>query len=276
MNILGCLDHPSEGTYGRRPRHMLDSDELAQLRREHFGFVFQRYLLPRVDAVANLEMPAIYAGTPRAERHARARELLARLEPRIVRTIGPATVRRPAAAREHRACADERRPGDPRRRTDRRARHESGKDVIRILHELNALGHTIVIVTHDKAVARHAKRIIEISDGEIVADRPNRHYAEALAEAGVDAAEAAEANEPEASALPPAITATRHRRPHRSTPMRIPNPAPARDASRPAPALRRSVPDGMDRARIAPAAHAADDARHHHRHHVGRVDRRDR
>ena len=57
---------------------MLDSDELAQLRREHFGFVFQRYhLLPHVDAVANLEMPAIYAGTPRAERHARA--LLARL-----------------------------------------------------------------------------------------------------------------------------------------------------------------------------------------------------
>ena len=80
MNILGCLDHPSEGTYtvGGRDTHMLDSDELAQLRREHFGFVFQRYhLLPHVDAVANLEMPAIYAGTPRADRHARARELLA-------------------------------------------------------------------------------------------------------------------------------------------------------------------------------------------------------
>ena len=76
MNILGCLDHPSEGTYtvGGRDTHMLDSDELAQLRREHFGFVFQRYhLLPHVDAAANLEMPAIYAGTPRAERHARAR-----------------------------------------------------------------------------------------------------------------------------------------------------------------------------------------------------------
>ena len=108
--------------------------------------------------------------------------------------------------------------------------------MIRILHELNALGHTIVIVTHDKAVARHAKRIIEISDGEIVADRPNRHYAEALAEAGVDAAEAAEANEPEASALPA--------RDHRDTPPppapvdtdAHPEPAPARDASRPAPA----------------------------------------
>lgn len=74
---------------------------------------------------------------------------------------------------------------------------KSGQDVIRILHELNALGHTIVIVTHDKAVARHARRIIEISDGEIVADRPNRHYAEALEEAleeaGVDSAETSEA-----------------------------------------------------------------------------------
>ena len=100
-------------------------------------------------------------------------------------------------------------------------------DVIRILHELNALGHTIVIVTHDKAVARHAKRIIEISDGEIVADRPNRHYAEALAEAGVDAAEAAEANEPEASALPA--------RDHRDTP---PPPAPVDTDAHPEPGTR--------------------------------------
>ena len=99
--------------------------------------------------------------------------------------------------------------------------------MIRILHELNALGHTIVIVTHDKAVARHAKRIIEISDGEIVADRPNRHYAEALAEAGVDAAEAAEANEPEASALPA--------RDHRDTP---PPPAPVDTDAHPEPGTR--------------------------------------
>ncbi|WP_322075939.1 ABC transporter permease [Burkholderia cepacia] len=166
MNILGCLDHPSEGTYtvGGRDTHMLDSDELAQLRREHFGFVFQRYhLLPHVDAAANLEMPAIYAGTPRAERHARA-----------LMNGGQVIL------------ADE-----PTGALDTK----SGQDVIRILHELNALGHTIVIVTHDKAVARHARRIIEISDGAIVADRPNRHHAEALAEAaaGADAAEASEA-----------------------------------------------------------------------------------
>ncbi|MDN7894975.1 MacB family efflux pump subunit [Burkholderia cepacia] len=199
MNILGCLDHPSEGTYtvGGRDTHMLDSDELAQLRREHFGFVFQRYhLLPHVDAVANLEMPAIYAGTPRAERHARARELLARLGLADRAHHRPGQLsggqqQRVSIARAlmnggHVILADE-----PTGALDTK----SGQDVIRILHELNALGHTIVIVTHDKAVARHARRIIEISDGEIVADRPNRHHAEALAEAaaGADAAEASEA-----------------------------------------------------------------------------------
>ncbi|HGO6127732.1 TPA: MacB family efflux pump subunit [Burkholderia cepacia] len=198
MNILGCLDHPSEGTYtvGGRDTHMLDSDELAQLRREHFGFVFQRYhLLPHVDAVANLEMPAIYAGTPRAERHARARELLARLGLADRAHHRPGQLsggqqQRVSIARAlmnggHVILADE-----PTGALDTK----SGQDVICILHELNALGHTIVIVTHDKAVARHARRIIEISDGEIVADRPNRHHAEALAEAaaGTDAAEANE------------------------------------------------------------------------------------
>lgn len=231
MNILGCLDHPSEGTYtvGGRDTHMLDSDELAQLRREHFGFVFQRYhLLPHVDAVANLEMPAIYAGTPRAERHARARELLARLGLADRAHHRPGQLsggqqQRVSIARALMNGGQVILADEPTGALDTK----SGQDVIRILHELNALGHTIVIVTHDKAVARHAKRIIEISDGEIVADRPNRHYAEALAEAGVDAAEAAEANEPEASALPA--------RDHRDTP---PPPAPVDTDAHPEPGTR--------------------------------------
>ena len=82
MNILGCLDHPSEGRYtvGGRETGTLDGDELARLRREHFGFIFQRYhLLPHLSAVGNLEMPAVYAGSPQAERRARASSLLARL-----------------------------------------------------------------------------------------------------------------------------------------------------------------------------------------------------
>ncbi|MBY8605871.1 MacB family efflux pump subunit [Burkholderia arboris] len=194
MNILGCLDHPSDGIYtvGGRDTHMLDSDELAQLRREHFGFVFQRYhLLPHVDAVANLEMPAIYAGTTRAARHARARELLARLGLADRAHHRPGQLsggqqQRVSIARALMNGGQVILADEPTGALDTK----SGQDVIRILHELNALGHTIVIVTHDKAVARHARRIIEISDGEIVADRPNRHYAEALAEAGIAAAEA--------------------------------------------------------------------------------------
>ncbi|WP_036664592.1 MacB family efflux pump subunit [Pandoraea sp. SD6-2] len=182
MNILGCLDHPSEGNYrvaGRETRD-LDADALAQLRREHFGFIFQRYhLLPHLDAAANVEMPSVYTGTPHAVRRARSVQLLERLG------LADRTGHRPSqlsGGQQQRVSiaralmnggevilADE-----PTGALDTR----SGKEVIRILKELNALGHTVIIVTHDENVAAHARRIIEIRDGEVVDDRTNTPVAD--------------------------------------------------------------------------------------------------
>ncbi|MFL9871538.1 macrolide ABC transporter ATP-binding protein/permease MacB [Paraburkholderia megapolitana] len=177
MNILGCLDHPSEGSYrvGGRETGELTGDELAQLRREHFGFIFQRYhLLPHLTAAGNVEMPAVYAGSTHAERRERAAHLLARLglaeraEHRPSQLSG-GQQQRVSIARALTNGGEVILADEPTGALDTK----SGQDVIRILRELNALGHTIIIVTHDESVAAHARRIIEISDGEIVRDRRN-------------------------------------------------------------------------------------------------------
>jgi len=177
MNILGCLDRPSRGTYriGGRATGELSPDELAELRREHFGFIFQRYhLMADLTARGNVEMPAVYAGRASGQRRERAQALLRRLG------LGERMEHRPSqlsGGQQQRVSiaralmnggqvilADE-----PTGALDT----HTGQEVLRILEELNAAGHTIVIVTHDMEVARHARRIIEIRDGEIVADRPN-------------------------------------------------------------------------------------------------------
>ncbi|WP_323121289.1 macrolide ABC transporter ATP-binding protein/permease MacB [Burkholderia alba] len=192
MNILGCLDHPTSGSYrvGGRETGELTNDELARLRREHFGFIFQRYhLLPHLTAAGNVEMPAVYAGTTHADRRARATELLARLgladraEHRPSQLSG-GQQQRVSIARALMNGGEVILADEPTGALDTR----SGQEVIRILRELNALGHTVIIVTHDEHVAAHARRIIEISDGEIVRDRPNPHDAngDAAAEAGSD------------------------------------------------------------------------------------------
>jgi macrolide transport system ATP-binding/permease protein len=177
MNILGCLDRPTKGAYkvaGRDVKKLLP-DELAALRREHFGFIFQRYhLLADLDARANVEVPAIYSGRSARERKDRASALLGRLG------LGDRMHHRPnqlSGGQQQRVSvaralmnggqvilADE-----PTGALDTR----SGAEMMNILRELNAEGHTIILVTHDPKVAQHARRIIEISDGEIVADYAN-------------------------------------------------------------------------------------------------------
>lgn len=177
MNILGCLDKPTEGSYkvnGRETRE-LEADELAKLRREYFGFIFQRYhLLGDLTASGNVEVPAIYAGIDTAERNKRSAELLAelglgeRLHHRPSQLSG-GQQQRVSIARALMNGGDVILADEPTGALDK----NSGIEVMRILRELNAKGHTIILVTHDLNVAKNATRIIEISDGLIISDRPN-------------------------------------------------------------------------------------------------------
>ena len=178
MNILGCLDKPSAGSYrvAGRPTGQLGPDALAELRREHVGFIFQRYhLLGDLNALGNVEVPAVYAGRQSKARRERALALLTRLgmADRLQHKPGQLSggqQQRVSIARAlmnggHVLLADE-----PTGALDT----QSGAEVIKILLELHAEGHTIIMVTHDMQVAAHADRIIELSDGRVVSDRLTR------------------------------------------------------------------------------------------------------
>jgi macrolide transport system ATP-binding/permease protein len=174
MNILGCLDRPTTGRYEFMGRDVssFDRDELAELRREAFGFVFQSYnLLGNGTAAENVEVPAVYAGLPPAERHARANELLARLG---LAERGHHRPNQLSGGQQQRVSiaralmnggrvilADE-----PTGALDSR----SGAEVMALLEDLSAKGHTVILITHAREVADHARRVIEIRDGDIVAD----------------------------------------------------------------------------------------------------------
>ncbi|WP_442767242.1 MacB family efflux pump subunit [Acinetobacter bohemicus] len=177
MNILGCLDQPTAGSYqvkGRETRK-LEADELAQLRREYFGFIFQRYhLLGDLTAAGNVEVPAIYAGVDASARQQRSTQLLSDLGLAEKTQNRPSQLsggqqQRVSIARALMNGGDVILADEPTGALDK----NSGIEVIRILRELNAQGHTIILVTHDMNVAKNASRIIEISDGNIISDRIN-------------------------------------------------------------------------------------------------------
>lgn len=178
MNILGGLDYATAGSYkinGIETRTLGD-EQLAELRRDYFGFIFQRYhLLAHLSALHNVEMPAIYAGTPETARHSRAGELLARLGLSGHLTHRPSQLsggqqQRVSIARALMNGGEVILADEPTGALDT----HSGKEVMRILAELHAAGHTVIIVTHDPKVAANAQRIIEVRDGEIVSDRANQ------------------------------------------------------------------------------------------------------
>ncbi len=174
MNLLGCLDRPSHGVYEVNGVDVasLDSDELAGLRCDTFGFVFQRYnLLSSVTAAENVELPAIYAGRPRRSRIERAQALLTQLG------LGDRSEHRPnqlsggqqqrvSIARALMNGAEVILADEPTGALDSR----SGEEVLALLAQLHAQGHTIILITHDAAVAAHAERVIQIKDGRIVED----------------------------------------------------------------------------------------------------------
>jgi macrolide transport system ATP-binding/permease protein len=177
MNILGCLDKPTSGTYQVAGTDVatLDGDALARLRREHFGFIFQRYhLLSHLSAAQNVEIPAVYAGTERKARQQRAHLLLERLGLGERVDYQPSQLsggqqQRVSIARALMNGGQVILADEPTGALD----SHSGEEVMSILHQLKEQGHTVIIVTHDPQVARQAERIIEIRDGEIVANPPS-------------------------------------------------------------------------------------------------------
>ena len=174
MNLIGCLDTPSEGSYllnGHQVRE-LDDDELARIRNEEIGFVFQTFnLLPRATALHNVELPLVYAGVPRGVRRSRALEALGRVElaDRVTHrpnelsggqrqrvAIARALVNAPAIL-----LADE-----PTGNLDSR----TGQEIMALFKRLHEGGNTIVLITHESEVAGYAHRVIHLRDGQVEQD----------------------------------------------------------------------------------------------------------
>ena len=176
MNIIGCLDVPSEGTYllDGRDVGQMDKNELADIRNELLGFIFQQYnLLPKLNLAENVEVPLMYAGVGKRERRERALAALERVglgekwrhkpsqlsggqQQRV--SIARALAGRPAVI-----LADE-----PTGALDSR----TGREVLAMLQQVHAEGNTVVLITHDNSIAVQAQRIIRLEDGHVVYDGP--------------------------------------------------------------------------------------------------------
>ena len=174
MNVIGCLDQASEGCYRiqGRPVADLNPDQLADMRRETFGFVFQRYnLLHTATAQENVEIPALYAGMPKKLRSERARQLLDQL--RIGNRSGHRPMQLSGGQQQRVAIARALMNNPPIILADEPTGaldSQSGREVMDLLLQLHAEGRTILLITHDEQVAAHAERIITLHDGHIVSD----------------------------------------------------------------------------------------------------------
>ncbi len=174
MNLIGCLDSASEGSYWLNGKLVsaLNSRELARIRNEKIGFIFQTFnLLPRIDALHNVELPLIYRGIPRKERLARATEALVqvglgdRMNHRPNEMSGGqrqrVAIARALVTRPDIILADE-----PTGNLDTK----TGNEIMALLDNLHKVGHTIILVTHESDIASHAQRIIQLVDGSLQTD----------------------------------------------------------------------------------------------------------
>jgi putative ABC transport system ATP-binding protein len=172
LNILGCLDRPTEGVYRLEGRNVgeLDDDELAHIRNRHIGFVFQSFnLLPRMTALENVELPLLYASVKDSRERARAslgRVGLDKRERHLPAELSGGQKQRVAIARALVTSPSILLCDEPTGALDSR----TGKDVLELLHSLNADGTTLIMVTHDLTVARSLRRAIHMRDGRIIAD----------------------------------------------------------------------------------------------------------
>ena len=169
MNIIGCLDTPTSGTYilhGRTIRD-LDEKELARIRCREIGFIFQQFqLLPRLDAMGNVELPLIYAGVPPRERRRRAEEMLVRvgLQDKMHHNrnqLSGGQQQRVAIARALATNPTILLADEPTGALDQ----TTGEQVMELFEALHDEGRTIVMITHDLKIARHGSRIVNILDG---------------------------------------------------------------------------------------------------------------
>jgi len=169
MNIIGCLDLPSSGEYILRGQEVeeMDEKELARIRSKEIGFIFQNsQMLPRMDAMKNVELPLIYAGIRPRERARRAEEMLVKvgLQDRLhhfPNQLSGGQQQRVAIARALVTNPSLLLADEPTGALDQ----TTGKQIMALFNELNADGHTIIMITHDVNIARHARRVVNIIDG---------------------------------------------------------------------------------------------------------------
>jgi putative ABC transport system ATP-binding protein len=181
MNLIGCLDTPSTGSYVLKGREIsaMNDDELAQIRNKEIGFIFQTFnLLPRADAVQNVELPLVYSGLPRRERKIRAEKSLDAVG------LGTRKHHRPnemSGGQRQRVAIARALVNDPSillaDEPTGNLDSKTGEEILALMDDLHRGGNTIILVTHEDDLAQHAARVVRLRDGKIVSDVRNHPIA---------------------------------------------------------------------------------------------------